>query len=113
MANTLLAKKVRSLSESIGLTQEEVGDITGSTARSVARWSSGAVVPQKMNRERLLELVYVADQLTKVMKKEYANLWMFTPNPLLDHERPADRIKRGDYKSVLDLIEALADGVIF
>jgi transcriptional regulator with XRE-family HTH domain len=113
MAATLLASKVKSLSDSLGITQEEVGEITGSSPRTVARWVAGASLPQRHTRDRVLELVYVADQLSKVMKKEAANLWLFTPNPLLGHEKPADRIKRGDFQSVLNLIEALADGVIF
>jgi hypothetical protein len=37
---------------------------------------------------------------------------MFTPNRALGHDTPADRIKDGDYRAVLSLIEAIADGVV-
>jgi hypothetical protein len=37
---------------------------------------------------------------------------MFTPSRALQHMAPADKIKAGQYRDVLDLIEALADGVV-
>ena len=35
--------------------------------RSVARWTSGQVVPQRLNKQRLIELAYVADALAEVL----------------------------------------------
>lgn len=107
-----LAHKVSDLIATLGLTQEEIGSIVDASARSVARWSNGEVVPQRLNKQRLVELAYVADAVTEVLPPEAANLWMFTPNRLLDHDTPADRIRAGRYKDVLDLIEALAEGVV-
>ena len=62
--------------------------------------------------QRLVELAYVAEALTEVLPAEDANLWMFTPDRLLAHDTPATRIHDGGYKDVLDLIEAIADGVV-
>lgn len=107
-----LATKVSTIIENLGLTQEEVGQIVDASARSIARWSAGEVVPQRLNKQRLLELAYVADAVTEIMPRENANLWMLSPNRLLDHDTPADRVRAGRYKDVLDLIEALAEGVV-
>lgn len=107
-----IAAKVRELSQSLEMTQEDVGNIVGSSARTVGRWYAGVAVPQRDSRQRLLELAYVAGELAKVLRPEDANLWFFSPNVLLEHDTPADRIRKGDYKSVLALIEALADGVV-
>ena len=107
-----LATKVSTIIENLGLTQEEVGQIVDASARSIARWSAGEVVPQRLNKQRLLELAYVADAVTEIMPREDANLWMLSPNRLLDHDTPADRVRAGRYKDVLDLIEALAEGVV-
>ncbi len=109
---TALAHKVSDLIASLGLTQEQVGSIVDASARSVARWSSGEVVPQRLNKQRLVELAYVADALTEVLPAEEANLWMFTPNRLLGHDSPAARIRAGGYRDVLNLIDAIADGVV-
>jgi hypothetical protein len=107
-----LSHRVNELISTLHLTQDEVGEIVDASGRSVARWANGEVVPQKLNKQRLIELAYVADAVAEVIPPDRANLWMFTPNRLLDHDRPADRIRVGDYKSVLDLIEAIADGVV-
>lgn len=109
---TALAHKVTDLISTLGLTQDEIGEIVDASARSVSRWSNGEVVPQRLNKQRLIELAYVAEAVTQVLPREHANLWMFTPNRMLGHETPAGRIRAGQYKDVLDLIEALADGVV-
>jgi uncharacterized protein (DUF2384 family) len=107
-----LAHKVTGLISTLGLTQDEIGEIVEASGRSVSRWSSGEVVPQRLNKQRLVELAYVAEAVTQVLPRDHANLWMFTPNRMLGHETPAARIREGGYKDVIDLIEALADGVV-
>lgn len=107
----VLAHKVKGTIDNLGLSNEELGGILDASARSVARWSVGDVVPQRLNKQRLLDLSYVADALAEVLPRGHANLWMFSPNAMLDHERPADLVRDGQYKRVLDAIEAMADGV--
>ena len=106
-----LAAKVSMAMDSLGLSDDEVGTIVDASGRSVARWAAGEVVPQRLNKQRLLELAYVADALAEVLPRDHANAWLFTPHRRLDHEKPADLIQQGRYREVLSLIEALADGV--
>jgi hypothetical protein len=107
-----LAEKVNELISTLHLTQDEVGEIVDASGRSVARWASGDVVPQRLNKQRLIELAYVAEAVKHVIPADRANLWILSPNRLLDHETPAERIRKGDYKAVLDVIEAIADGIV-
>lgn len=107
-----LAHHVTDLISTLGLTQEEIGSIVDASPRSVSRWARGEVVPQKLNKQRLIELAYVADVVTEVLPVDKVNLWMTSPNRLLDHDSPADRIRAGRYRDVLGLIEAMADGVV-
>jgi len=72
---------------------------------------SGEAAPQRDKKQRLLELVYIGEQLNKVVRAEDANLWIFSPNELLGGDSPADRIKQGDFRRVLALIDALAEGI--
>ncbi len=53
-----LAVKVSDLIATLGLTQDEVAQIVDASPRSVARWSSGDVVPQRLSKRRLIELAY-------------------------------------------------------
>ncbi|GAB5901800.1 DUF2384 domain-containing protein [Mycolicibacterium mageritense] len=111
MGANALASTVSSAIERLGLTYEEVGDIVDASARSVARWTAGQVVPQRLNKQRLIELAYVADALAEVLPRDQANVWMFSPNRLLAHSKPADLVRDGEYQRVLALIDAMAEGV--
>ena len=79
----------------------------------MSRWVSGDAEPQRLNRQRLLELAYVAEELRSVLIADDANLWIMSPNRYLSGDSPAQRIGTGDFKAVgVALIEALADGVV-
>lgn len=60
----------------------------------------------------MVELAYVAAAVAEVLPPEDVDVWMFTPSRALDHETPADRIRNGDFRSVLALIDSMADGVV-
>ena len=109
---TALATKLHHLTETFALTQEDVAEIVGSTARSVGRWATDEAVPQRLSRQRLIELAYVAQAAATVLEPDDAHMWLMSPNRLLDHDSPAARIRAGDYRSVLALLEALADGIV-
>ncbi|CKL97672.1 transcriptional regulator [Mycobacterium tuberculosis] len=111
MGVNVLASTVSGAIERLGLTYEEVGDIVDASPRSVARWTAGQVVPQRLNKQRLIELAYVADALAEVLPRDQANVWMFSPNRLLDPRKPADLVRDGEYQRVLALIDAMAEGV--
>lgn len=109
-----IALRVRNLGERAHLSQDDVGRIVGVAPRTVARWVAGEASPQQSAKERLLELAYVAEQLVEVLglSPEDANLWIFAPNRLLGGGKPSELIGGGEYRRVLDLIEALADGIV-
>jgi transcriptional regulator with XRE-family HTH domain len=109
---TAFRERVQEIEEQAELTHDEVAEIVGTSGRTVSRWGTGATVPQPDARKRLLELAYVSEQLAKVLKEGERNAWLFSPNRLLDHDTPADRIAKGDYRSVMALIEAMADGIV-
>jgi transcriptional regulator with XRE-family HTH domain len=104
--------QVRNLGTRLALSNEEVAEIIGTSSRTVTRWLAGEATPQRMTKQRLLELVAVGELLGSVLKAEDANLWIFTPNRLLDFDSPAERIAQGRFRDVIALIEALADGVV-
>ena len=111
MGANALATTVTSAIDRLGLTYEEVGEIVDASPRSVARWTAGKVVPQKLNKQRLLELAYVADALAEVLPRDHANVWMFSPKRGGEHRKPADLVRDGEYQRVLALIDAMAEGV--
>jgi Protein of unknown function (DUF2384) len=88
----------------------DVARVTQTTPRSVTRWLEGAS-PRRPAEERLLELKAVLDVLRRVLREEPARLWIRSPNPDLDYEKPLNLIEQGEYRRVIGAILALAEGV--
>lgn len=89
----------------------DVARVVGSTARSVARWQTADSAPRRTSEERLLELTAVVDLLRSVLRDEPARLWLRSPNPELDWEKPLELVARGEYRRVIGAILAMAEGV--
>jgi putative toxin-antitoxin system antitoxin component (TIGR02293 family) len=89
----------------------DIARVLGTSSRSVARWVSAGSMPRRENEERILELKAVIDALTRVLREEPARLWLRSPIPALDYEKPIDLIERGEYRRVIGAILALAEGV--
>ena len=104
--NTLerLEKKAR-------LSHEDIARVVGSSPRTIFRWAHGEADPRSRSRDRLLETSAVVTELSDVLVPGAAHVWLFTPNPFLEFDRPIDLVARGEYKRVLAAILGLADGV--
>jgi uncharacterized protein (DUF2384 family) len=53
----------------------------------------------------------VLEQLSGVLQPNAAHDWLFSPNPTLDHYKPVELLRSGDYRKVLGAIDAMAEGV--
>lgn len=89
----------------------DVARVLGTSVRSVNRWMSSAAAPRRNSEERLLELKAVLDLLQDVLRAESARLWLRSPQPGLDYEKPIDLIEQGEYRRVIAAVLALAEGV--
>ena len=49
--------------------------------------------------------------LSETLRPRTAHDWLFTPNPSLDHHKPVELLRVGNFRPVLDAIDAMADGV--
>lgn len=93
------------------LDTSDVAKVTGSTPRSVSRWTAAKATPRREAEDRLLELKAVTDQLRSVLRDEPARLWLRGPNPDLDWRKPLELIGKGEYRRVVGAILAMAEGV--
>jgi putative toxin-antitoxin system antitoxin component (TIGR02293 family) len=93
------------------LDQSDVARLLGTNPRTVSRWLADQTEPRPDARRRLLEVVAVLEHLSGVLKPQAAHDWLFSPNPMLDHHKPVDLLAEGDFRRVLALIDALAEGV--
>jgi hypothetical protein len=89
----------------------DIAQVTSSSPRSVSRWTAARVAPRRDSEDRLLELKAVVDQLRTVLRDEPARLWLRSPNPSLDWEKPLELIARGEYRRVIGAVLAMAEGL--
>lgn len=99
------------MARDLSMTQSRLAGIVGASPRSVSRWAGGHSAPHLKARRRLLELAAVAEALKDVIRDEDIGLWMQSPHPRLGFDTPEERVSRGDFKDVIAVVEALADGV--
>ncbi len=106
-----LADRLGSAADRIELDQAELARLLETTPRTIARWLSEETAPRPDARQRLLELVAVLERLSMTLTPQAAHDWLFTPNPELEHHKPVELLRRGEYRPVLGAIDALAEGV--
>jgi putative toxin-antitoxin system antitoxin component (TIGR02293 family) len=107
----ILKERLESALRAAELDREDIARVVGTNPRTVSRWLREQTSPRKDARERLLEFLAVIERLSTTLRPQPARDWLFTPNPQLDHHKPADLIKDGKYREVLGAVDALAEGV--
>ena len=66
--------------------------------------------PQGVRKEPR-EVIALLEQLSGVLTPQAGHDWLFSPNPMLGHEKPVDLLAEGEWRRVLGMISALGDGV--
>ena len=110
VVSPLTARLERAASE-IDLDNRDIARVVDTTPRTVSRWLKNESEPRAQARERLLEAVAVFERLSGTLTPAAARDWLFTPNPALEHHKPIDLIREGQFRRVLGAIDALAEGV--
>jgi transcriptional regulator with XRE-family HTH domain len=87
-----VARKLESL-RSKGLKQTEVAILLGTRPEQVSRWNNGQAYPHSSTEKALLELEFIVDQLSDFYEPNEARQWLFSPQKLLNGEKPSDLIQ--------------------
>lgn len=106
-----LPSRLRRAVEQTDLDQADIARLLGTNPRTVSRWLQDESEPRPEARRRLLEVVAVLEHLSGVLKPRAAHDWLFSPNGMLDHHKPIDLLGEGQFRQVLAMIDALAEGV--
>lgn len=112
MANqATLATRLQAAAQRTDLEQVDIARLVGTNPRTVGRWLAQASEPRPDARRRLLEILAVLEHLSGVLQPRAAHDWLFTPNRQLEHQKPVELLAKGEFRPVLGLIDALAEGV--
>jgi transcriptional regulator with XRE-family HTH domain len=105
-----VARKLESLRKH-GLKQTEVAILLNTRPEQVSRWNKGQAYPHSNTEKALLELEFIVDQLSDFYEPNEARLWLFSPQKLLNGEKPSDLIQVGKIDEVRRLVNQLRDSV--
>lgn len=97
--------------EKTDLDRADLAGLVGTNPRTVARWLTEDSEPRTEARRRLLEILAVLESLSAVLHPQAAHDWLFSPNVLIERRKPIDLLAAGDWRTVLGLIDALAEGI--
>lgn len=106
-----LPTRLRRAVQQTDLDQADIARLLGANPRTVARWLNDQSAPRPEARRRLLEVVAVLEHLSGVLKPQAAHDWLFSPNEMLEHHKPIELLAEGQFRRVLAMIDALAEGV--
>jgi len=106
-----VAARLASIQRKGGINSREVAELVGASPATVSRWRAGSK-PERTRLQTLLDLDWLIKQLGAFYEGDEARLWLFARHPLLNGERPFDRIKEGKIEDVLALIDQLQSGAV-
>lgn len=106
-----IAERLERAATKVELDGGDLARVLELSPRTVSRWLSEEAAPRPDARERLLELIAVLESLSATLRPRPAHDWLFMPNPSLDHHKPVDLLRAGEFRRVLGAIDALAEGV--
>ena len=95
-----------------GMSTADLARVVGVAERQVRNWAAGAHNPAGRNRNRLLELHYVAQHLRDVYTREGAEIWLHGRKRSLGGRRPIDMLAQGSFDEVIAAIERLRAGAM-
>jgi len=94
-----------------GLKGRDIANIMQVSPASVTRWGKGTHSPTVEKQTVIAELRWVAERLSDFYEPDEVRLWLQSPHPQLDHEKPYALINEGRSSEVLEVIERLDSGV--
>lgn len=108
---TAVSRLVKELKTYGGLKGRDIANILGVSPPTVSRWSRGEADPTIDKQTAMAQLRWVAERLSDFYAPDEVRLWLQSPHPQLDGQRPYDFIMEGRVSEVLEVIERLDSGV--
>ena len=109
--SSAIARKLETIQEKSAMKSVDVANLMGIRPETVSRWNQGKAFPRPEAQKLLLDLEYIADQLSDFYEPADVRLWLFSRQKLLNSETPSDLIQQGRANEVIAVIDQLRDGV--
>jgi len=94
---------VKAVRERLGLSQEELGRVTGYSIRSIAGWEAGQALSAAA-RQKLTETDRLGAAVAELMPAGALGDWLRTPNPAFEGQSPIQIMERGESDRLWQMI---------
>lgn len=85
----------------------DIARATGADLTTVRAWLRDDRSPSGRYAERLAELSFIVERLSRVIRQNYIRVWLLKPNTAMGDDKPVDLIARGDYRLVSRVVSSL------
>jgi uncharacterized protein (DUF2384 family) len=96
----------------VGIPSLDIAKATGVRERQVQHWAAGSSKPRDEARDRLVDVHYIARQLSDVYNPEGVEIWLHARNRGLGSARPIDLLEAGEFAPVIAAVERLTTGAM-
>lgn len=108
--STAVVRNLEDLLKVGGLKGTDIANFINVSRPTVSRWSKGISTPPIHTQTILANLRYIVDRLSDIYNPDEIRLWLYSNQPLLNHQRPIDLIMENFGEKVLTLIEQIDSG---
>lgn len=105
-----IAKRIDDITSKTCVKDREVAQLVGTSPQTVNRWRRALVEPLSEHRTRILDLAFLADELSEFYEPDEAHVWLFSRHRLLGGRRPVELIEEGQIEPVLAILDQLRSG---
>ena len=100
------------LESDLGLTPDDLSKALGVSRRTLERWRSGEVYPQRESREKLAELIKLNDYFQEAfVDSEAVREWLHAGSRYLKWLTPADAIRLGRPDRAMGALAVIEHGI--
>jgi uncharacterized protein (DUF2384 family) len=96
----------------VGIPNLDIAKATGVKERQVQHWAAGTSKPRDEARDRLVDVHYIARQLSEVYTPEGVEIWLHARNRGLGSARPIDLLEADQFAPVIEAVERLTSGAM-
>ncbi len=86
---------IAKIRQRFGVSQEELGRVTGYSTRSIAGWEKGKAVSDSA-RQKLYETERLREALSNIIPPDSLAQWLRAPNPAFENQTPIQVMERGE-----------------
>lgn len=105
-----VAKRLETITSKAGVNDREMAQIFSTSPQTIYRWRHSQAEPQPQHLRRILDLAFLAEELSELYIPKEAHVWLFSRHRLLGGKAPVEVITTGDIDPILALIAQLKDG---